>query len=438
MAASYSADASQLFSVRTEHLHALLNPVKLAVHRPMGRWVDRIYVACQGTNSIGVFERDSFGTGVQLYYREALHVGSTQNAGDESAVGVSLHGINDLAVQGNFLYTASSLAHGGGCIHVFEIASNGSLSEKPSMRMLAAHNFGLRGVSAITVGFRRLFAASKVDEAIAAFARDEISGALKYEGHVLNGERLLDRFVTGVTEVEPGSSSTSAQSVSQSEVPGQPVSWYDGKFPVQMGHGLPWGDSAHFVLHCQVDGKELFVVVTGTSGAHSSRVESRVLIYEWLTDTFIVHSELQKENSTLHVEHFSRQEAGDTEWHFLVLSNAQGPSTLYRFNRDRNRFFFFNVLPMQLADGTVLPPHCADDGKVACNSLEAYVLPGIKDPVPPWGDERPNPAFRKAHVFTIESSQFLAVAAWWPSRSVWLYLVFVRVQMADAGYHPGG
>jgi hypothetical protein len=405
LAASYSNDASQLLTVRAEHLKALLKPVKLAVHHRTSHTADRIYVACHGTNSIGVFERQSFKTGAELYYRNALHIYSTQSAGNESGTGLSLHGINDLALQGRFLYTASSIAHGGGCIHVFEIASNGNLIEIPSMRRLAALNLGLRGVSAIVVGNRRLFAASKVDEAISAFARDEVSGALKYLDHVLNGERLLERYVTEV-EFTP----TSASAPLQSEMPGEPVAWYKKTFPFQFGHGLPWSDSAYFVRHCRVDGKELFVIVTGRSGAGSRQV----LIYEWLEDMFIAHSELQNEVSTLHVEHFSKHEPDGVEWDFLVLSNAKGPSSVYRFNRDYNRFFFFNNLPIQLADGTVLPPHCADDGRVTCNSFQAYVLPGIKDPVPAWGPERPHPEFRKSHSFKIENAQFLAVAAWWP------------------------
>ena len=80
---------------------------------------------------------------VSLYYRDSFSISSTANVADQSLASLSVHGINDLAVQGNFLYTTSVLDHGGGCIHVFQISSSGKLTEKSALRLMTAdHSFG--------------------------------------------------------------------------------------------------------------------------------------------------------------------------------------------------------------------------------------------------------------------------------------------------------
>ena len=59
---------------------------------------------------------------------------------------------------------------------------------------------------------RRLFAESVVDEAVSLFSRDEFSGALTYQDHILNGERLTESFPTSISE---GDTSTRYNNVSE-------------------------------------------------------------------------------------------------------------------------------------------------------------------------------------------------------------------------------
>jgi hypothetical protein len=451
LAASYNRSPSQMYRFRGESLEkALLTPVKLALRRTASHttylngssgevFVDTIYVACYGGAGISVFEREpralssdtkglmtdvSVLPSVSLYYRDSFAIGSTVNAADQSLTKLSLHGINDLAVQGNFLYTASVLAHGGGCIHVFQISSSGKLTEKSALRMMAAaHSFGLRGVRALTVTNRRLFAASVVDEAVSLFSRDEISGALTYQDHILNGERLTERFPTSISEggtsavynrVSEALRLPAGWEVAKEQAPGESVTWYNGKFPFVMGHGTSWASASFAVKRVSVHGKDLFVVLTANSQASLGTV----LVFEYVLDKFIKHSELKHENGILHVEHFSEADSMGIEWHYLILASGQELSSLYRYNPEHDKFFFFNKIPIRMPGGKLLPPQCAWDGveniSSSCNSEVPYVLPNVEERVPPWWANQRTGQSRKAHAFRVQGLLYLAVATWWP------------------------
>jgi len=269
--------------------------------------------------------------------------------------------------------------------------------------MLATRNFGLRGVRSLTVDSSTLFVVSAVDEAVSLFSRDKSSGALTYRNHVLNGERLINRF-----PVRVDTSDINVSALLPVEEPGKPVAWYQGKFPVNMRQGMLWNNSAHSIKHCTVHQKELFIIVTG----HSDSTQSSVLIYEWVRSTFIKHSDKYNETSTVHVEHFIEVDSLGFQWHFLVLSNSKHLSSLYRYNPDHDRFFLFNMIPIHLPDGTLLPPHCAD-GEATGDSLVAFKLLNIEQRLPPGGSERLQGMSQRSHAFRIEGLLYFVVATLW-------------------------
>ena len=480
LAASYGSRASQLFKTRVETVLGMATPVRLVVHRAMklgsvtnesaGIPVDRIYVASYGNSGIVCFERqpalsttDYVSTTIasEIFYRHNLLVTSTTIAADTSMQGLSLHGINDMAVQGDILYTASSLAHGGGCIHVFNILPTGELVEQAPLRMLASEDYGLRGVRALSVGPTRVFAASVVDQAVSLFSRDPSSGAMSYRSHVFNGEKLIGRFMSRVPEYPPvpliyppippeviaaferelNTSNSSNVSVLPTPPPlplvdmiGVPVRWHEGRFPIKFGHGMPWRDRARSVTHCIIHDMHLFLIILkpekaadeegnegGGEGEDAEKDSEpddpgKVVIYRWIDNTVVKHSELAAETQAFHVEHFSEVNAAGVEWHYLVVANGEGLSSLYRYNVDYDSFFLFNKIPITLPDGTALPPYCAD-GEASCDSTQFFKLPNIEQRLPPWGRSRPTSEARKAHVFRIEGFPYLAIAAWWPRSS---------------------
>ena len=426
LAASFSTDPSQLYSLRVEKVEGLRRPVKLAVHRSLQQrdslsngvsgheaQVDRVYVACYGYSGISVLERQPNTTN-EVYYRMNLAVHSTVSAADQNSTGLSLHGINDLAVQGDILYTASSLAHSGGCIHVFDILPSGELSERPSLRMLSTQSIGLRGVRALAVGLDKVFAAAAVDEAITLFSRDRTSGALTYRGHILNNERLIDRFAASFDRFQTRVKTPAMTTPFVEDYVGEPVSWYDGTFPVRLGQGTSWADSARSLTHCRVNTKELLIVLSGS--AELATVSVLIYEYDVKGNAFVKHSEIEGETRTSSVESFSENDAHGRQWQYLVLANANEQSTLYRYNSQLDRFYLFNKIPINLPGGVVLPPHCADrgPGESSCDSSKSYKLPNIETHVPPWGSERPQSRARKAHAFRIDGTLYLAVATWWP------------------------
>ena len=260
-------------------------------------------------------------------------------------------------------------------------------------RGLALQGMGLRGVRALSVGEKAVFAGSVVDEAISYFSRDPETGAMTYQGHILNGERLIERFPSRFEPLPPVTE--------PEEDVGEEGGWYTGTFPFRVGHGNEWASGARAVTHCSVFGKELFVVLSGDAEV----LQTRVFIYEYKQerDVFMKHSELMGIVSAEHVEHFSEPDLRGEDWHYLVVANAYGPSLLYRYNPHYHRFFLFNEIPQHLPDGTLLPPQCATAQRKeqldSCNPDQSFKLPNVEARVPPWRGYRSQGRARKVRLY---------------------------------------
>lgn len=315
---------------------------------------------------------------------------------------------------------------------MFRVSPTGSLTHQNTLKVAAIDGaIGLRGVRALFLTNDRLYAASFVDKAVAAFARHNTTGALTYIGHVGSGERQIARFppppepaplesppavrLVVINETAVNETYTDSWIPGDEEV-GARAAWFTETFPMQFG-----GETVEDVKHSPINGRELFVVALGATA--SAGIQGRVVVYEVLEGVPVLVQTLDAEVNVTAIESLFTIDLEDVGWHYLVFAKATGASTIYRYNPSLRLFYFFNAIPLGLPDGTALPPSCAALG--LCDSTIEYTLPGLSNGVPPWAAHNPIPSARSAKAFVVDDLLYLAIAYWWDEMGEYTWFSYI-------------